>query len=430
MEQLFLKHIFAGLLVSGVFVTPVHAESLPNLLSDLLANDNQISAAKADMEAATEAITSAEGSHYPALDITGTYGNERQLKPNATDTSFVSRELDFTVTQRLWDFGATDASIDTVKLQREQTGEALQTTQSGVLLRAFTAYVNVLRASQVLNFAIQSEDNVRRQTELEDALVESGAGATTDILQAKVQLAGAMAQRVRANGALEVAKNNFRGVFLKDPGSIDELKIPRLPLDRLPLTLEEAVETALNNSPVLKSSLLDSLIARETVRQTHASSYRPTVDGIVEYKLKEDVSATAGRQNETFAKIEVNFPFNLGMTAVNTIKATELAHASANYRYADAKTQIEVRARNAWQQLQTAQADADLLKNQANIAAAFLELAREERKLDRRSLLDVLSGEVGLINANSDAASAETDIAIATVTLLDVMGELTDDDLR
>jgi hypothetical protein len=35
--------------------------------------------------------------------------------------------------------------------------------------------VNVLRAHQVHQFAIKSEMNVRLQTELEDALVESGA---------------------------------------------------------------------------------------------------------------------------------------------------------------------------------------------------------------------------------------------------------------
>ena len=40
------------------------------------------------------------------------------------------------------------------------------------------------------------------------------------------------------------------------------------------------------------------------------------------------------------------------------------------------------------------------------IAAEFLELARKERQLGNRTLLDVLTGEAALINANSAAASA------------------------
>jgi len=64
-------------------------------------------------------------------------------------------------------------------------------------------------------------------------------------------------------------------------------------------------------------------------------------------------------------------------------------------------------------------------KNQADIAAAFLELAREERKLGNRSLIDVLTGETELINAQSDAESAESDVIIAAYKLLNIVGELT-----
>ena len=261
-------------------------------------------------------------------------------------------------------------------------------------------------------------------------MVQSGAGFTTDILQAKVQLAGAMARRVRAEGALEIAKNAYRGVFLKEANAINEMVAPSLPLNKLPASQIDAVDSAMKNNPLLISSNLDTLIAREAVKQTFASGFRPTIDGIFDYKLKEDVSATSGTQDEMFAKVQINFPFNLGMTATNTLKATELAQNSATYRFADARTQIEERKRNAWQQLKTAKNNAGLLMNQANIASEFLLLARKERTLGRRSLLDVLNGEVALINANSDAASAEVDIAIATISLLDAMGELTESDLQ
>jgi adhesin transport system outer membrane protein len=99
---------------------------------------------------------------------------------------------------------------------------------------------------------------------------------------------------------------------------------------------------------------------------------------------------------------------------------------AANYRYADAKASIEESTRNAWEQLKTAKLNAVMLKNQANIASEFLVFARKERTLGRRSLLDVLGGETALINSSSDAASASIDIAIAGMTLLDAMGELSE----
>ncbi|NQW02001.1 MAG: TolC family protein [Rhodospirillales bacterium] len=77
--------------------------------------------------------------------------------------------------------------------------------------------------------------------------------------------------------------------------------------------------------------------------------------------------------------------------------------------------------------METARINTEHLHNQANIAAEFLELARRERQLGNRSLIDVLAGETALINASSDAASADTDVAIAVFTLINVIGAITPD---
>lgn len=413
-----------------VSVHPSQGESLSELLPDFLNNHNLIKASKADVSAAKETAEAAKGGWYPALSITATGGNEQQNKPSGTDdTNMASRELDFTVTQRLWDGGATSSSVRSAKLAQEQAEAVFTTTKSSLLLRGFTAYINVVRAAESLKYARRSEENIKKQTELENSLVKRGAGFSTDVLQAKVQLAGAQARRVRAQGALEVAKNAYRGVFLRDSGPTDSLVKPVLPVDLLPASVEEAVKLALTNNASLIASDLTSKIAMESVKSTRASSYSPTIDGIVDWKHKKDVSATAGNQHEVFGKVELNFPFNLGFTAINTLKASEETYSAANYRYADAKTSIEESTRNAWEQLKTAKANAELLSNQANIAAEFLEFARKERTLGRRSLLDVLSGETALINSSSDAASAEIDVAIAIFTLLDAMGELDEEAL-
>ncbi|HER25814.1 MAG TPA: outer membrane efflux protein, partial [Rhodospirillales bacterium] len=287
-----------------------------------------------------------------------------------------------------------------------------------------SAYANVVRAGEALKFSLKSEENIKKQTELENALVKRGAGFSTDVLQAKVQLSGAQARRTRAQGALNIAINAYRTLFHKTPGPIEGMDKLAAPLDRLPTSVDEAVERALKSNSQLIAANLASDIAKAGVAQTRATSYSPTVDGIVDYKIKRDVSAILGNQREIFSKLEMNFPFNLGLTAANTLKASERSFDATVYRYADTKDQITERTRNAWDQFQTASINADLLANQANIAAEFLEFARKERTLGRRSLLDVLNGETAEINARSDTASAETDIIIAAYTLLDVMGEL------
>ena len=94
-----------------------------------------------------------------------------------------------------------------------QAEAGLNAARQDILLRAIVAYLNILRAQGVLKFAVRSEANIKRQTELENARVERGAGLSTDVLQAKQQLAGAQARRVRARGALAVARNSYKTVF-------------------------------------------------------------------------------------------------------------------------------------------------------------------------------------------------------------------------
>jgi adhesin transport system outer membrane protein len=96
----------------------------------------------------------------------------------------------------------------------------------------------------------------------------------------------------------------------------------------------------------------------------------------------------------------------------------------------DTRELISEQTRNAWSDIKTARNNAAFLSNQANISAEFLDLARKERQLGRRSLLDVLAGETELINARSDAAAAKTSVAVAIFSLLSAMGELEADLLR
>ena len=71
-----------------------------------------------------------------------------------------------------------------------------------------------------------------------------------------------------------------------------------------------------------------------------------------------------------------------------------------------------------------------ILRNETAIAAEFLDLVRKERQLGNRQLQDVLQGETALINANSSATAAETDIAIGVYELLAAMGRLSLEAIR
>ena len=364
------------------------------------------------------------GDWYPTLSQTANAGYERQQNDNASDTSTGFNEYDISLSQLLWDFGSTNAAVDKARLQVEGARYGLIETRQALILEAISAYMNLIRAHTGVQFAKDSEDNIRRQTGLEEAMVTLGSGFSTDVLQSKAQLASAQARLAENEGSLINALNRYKAVFGRVPDNIAELTPVSFPAPFLPTSLHHATDIALETNPSLKNALLQSDIAQQDVKIARADNFFPRIEATGERKYKKNVGGTLGSEQETLAKVEMTFDFNLGFTAVNTLKASQSDLSASTFTAADTRRNIEEQVSNAWQQLETAKRTASHLDNQANIQAAFLELARNERQLGRRSLIDVLSGETGLINAKSDALSAKTDVIIAAYSVLASTGLL------
>jgi len=403
---------------------PVRAENIISLLPYVVENHDRVRAAKAGVVAARNRAREALGAWFPTFEQTANIGHESQNNFASADSGTGFAEYDLKLTQLLWDFGVTNAAVEKARLSVDESKFNLITARQTLILEATNAYMDVIKAKQVLDFAKQSETNIRKQTGLEEALVGLGSGFSTDVLQAKRELAGAETRRSQNEGALITALNAYRKVFGALPADLAGLEKAPYPASDMPISLNTAIDTALEKNPGVKLQQIKIAQTRQDVRSARGSGFFPKLEWIGERKVKNNVGGTLGLEHEALAKFEVKLPFNLGFTAVNTLRAAKSDLSSAEFTAGDTKRNIEEQVRNAWESLETSKRTAASLLNQANIAGAFLELARNERKLGRRSLIDVLSGETALINAQSDAAGAEADVIKAAYSVLNATGQL------
>ena len=410
--------------------TKNRAQELAENLEHLATTHERIKAARADLEAVRQTLLATSKAGMPTLDITAFYGYEHQNKPSGSaDTSMPPREIDFSLTQLLTDFGADLEEEYQAELAVAQAEAILQAVTQSVMLEALSAHYQLASARQALRYARLSEQNIKRQTDLEDARVRRGSGLATDVLQAKAQLAGASARRVRAEGAYELAKHRYVAVFGKLPDNPANILYLPVPDEALPPTLPGSIDIALKTNPQLEVGRIVSETARAETRRTEASGYYPELNLIAESKWKRDAEGTIGPRDEHIIRVELTFPFNLGGAAVDTVEAAKNAFIASEKRLEEARVLIQEQVRTAWQQYESARLTAEQLRNQAELAAEFLDLARKERKLGKRSLIEVLSGETALANARSDAVAARNNQAIAAFTLLSTMGTLDPDSL-
>jgi TolC family type I secretion outer membrane protein len=409
------------------FASGTSAETLGELLPRLIKEHDRVKAAESRLDASKHGVRQAEAGWYPTLDFSGDAGREEIYKATSSDVLTLKHKNTQTLSasQLLYDFGTTATTVEQSEVVLSMTEVEVMLTKQQLLLEGASAYLNVLKANEKLQYAYRSEESIKRQTGIEESLVERGAGLSSDVLQAKQQLAGARALRVITQGELANAINRFKAVFgiRPTPEEMKTFKRPPAPFEALPASIEEGVRAAVKNNPQLRMAKYSMELADKQIALAGAKYY-PTFDLFADVKRKENDGGTVGAKNENAAGVKWSWNLYNGGADVAAEKAALSGKTSARYTYLDTQRTVEEQVRTAWDTLLTNRGNSEFLTNQANITGEFLDLARKERKMGTRSLLDVLNAEITYINSISQAVSTEVDTMIAAYNVLFAMGAL------
>ncbi|MEG3637602.1 TolC family protein [Magnetococcus sp. PR-3] len=420
-----MNRLIVLLLFFGVFlVTPKQGftQSLPSALNQLLASHPLIEAAQADVMAADYGIDSAKAAWTPQVDLTAYTGRERHDRAYSTDFEDTTNKLSVSVTQLVWDFGATNAQIAVKSIDHQSSLAALEITRQDLILEGARSYLGLLRAKNLLLYAHRSTLNVKEQVELERKRMKSGRGSGADLLQAQAQLAGTLAREVRQQGELEQANNSYFELF-SEP--VDELKMlaeERFP--ELPENLDAALQLAADNSLQLKFSRHALNQRDKQVVEARASGFFPSFKLVTGYSASENPSGTVGSREEYLGTLEASYSFDLGLSAKSDLWKARSNRMAQEKRLDNVLKRVSREVKDAWSKYHTSSQNLVYLTEQLNRNVAFLELARKERELGTRSLLDLLSGETNLLNAESELYSARVEQQVAIFELLHAVGRL------
>lgn len=413
-------------LLAVCFTNPLtlQAKEMIALLPELLNTHDLIRAAEQRRDRAIFLQRAALGGYFPKLDIRVNAGPEWVDKIEDENTSLTRNYEKVSLNQLITDFGNTTGRIDQSKIVITIEKENLNSVRQDVLLNGITAYLGLIRAEKTLGFAKQSEENISSQTGMEETMVEYGAGLSSDVLQAKSQLASAKARVASNFGDLVFADNRFKAVFGYSAKQMAEsFNVPPLIEKKLPDSLDEAVALAWNHNPrlVVAQLEIDRLAQEERINK---SRYYPELSAFAEGTRREDYLGYEGVREEGLIGAELTYNLYNGGSDKARVEASIKEMNEARDKYADTRKLIEEEVANAWQVLETAKERFTYLRDQAAIVGEFLEFARQERKLGKRSLLDVLAGEIDHLNAQSDAVAAGVDIHVATYRVFHAMGKL------
>jgi outer membrane protein len=421
----------AAIAVALLATSPASAQTLTEAFAYTYNNNPQILAQRALLRATDEQVPQALANWRPTVTLTGTAGFERAgVASRGTSTQFSSfepRAVDLRITQPLYRGGRTEAqtrqAINTVQSTRAQT----LFVETQVFQAVAQAYLDVVRDQTLVEVNRSNEQVLRKQLEATQDRFRVGEVTRTDVAQAESQLAQATAQRINAEGQLEISRANYGRAVGHPPGRLVQ------PRERpvLPATRDEALALAASNNPNVISATFAELAARDNIDVVRGQLLpQLNLVGDLSRSFAPSVSLQSARQDTASALLQLTVPLYEGGAVWSQTRAAEQTVGQRRSQLDDARRLAVQQATQSWETLQAARAAITSFGAAVRAAQIALEGVQQEALVGSRTVLDVLISEQQLFTTQSQLVGAQHDAALAEFNLAAAMGRLIAPELR
>ncbi|HEX5394646.1 MAG TPA: TolC family protein [Rhodocyclaceae bacterium] len=399
----------------------VHVRRLASMVRQILERSPELMQAEAESRQTDSQLSEAKANRWPTLAVTGNAGRETQRYGAS------SRTLEFNAQRQL----QTRIAMPIVDLENEATIRqreskvvvadwALTDVRDRVVLRAVDAYAEILRATQLMELA---RDNLKTHRAYvaqmkEIARTDIGRASDLPVAAARVSLAeSVLTSRLSRLEAARVQWSVLSGLASPQFGR-DGFNVP---MPMLPSTLDAAVAHAQENSPQLRQAQANMDVAQKQI-DIAKSAWYPKLNAETRMTSGNDYGGIAGGQSDRYYGLGVEWRLGASThyannTAVESLMAATHARDSMVLKIrGDVTTQ--------WYDALAAVASMKSFDDYVSSAGQVVSAYKDQFKIGRRSLLDVLNAENELFTARSNATTARVDAAVAAWHLLSLQGSL------
>lgn len=415
---------FAAAGLTLAMPAPVQAETLQEALASAYANNPTLQAQRAQLRATDEGVAEARSGWRPTVSATGQVGvSETDSSVSGTET-LNPLSYGLSVQQPLYRGGRTVAGTARARNLVMAERQRLRAVEQEILLAAATAYMDVLRDTAVVELTIKNEQVLRRELDATRDRAAVGDANRTDVAQAEARLAGAIAGRIQAAGALDATRAVYRRVVGHPPQNLQRPP----PAQGLPQSVETALQLAEENNPGILSATYLERAAQDDIRLARGEML-PTLSLNGQIEHRED-TVTSGTETDSASVVaQLNIPlYQAGGPSARVRRAKQVAN-QRRLQLEEARRAVRDETTQAWEALATASARTNQLEIQVRANQIALDGTREEARVGSRILLDVLNAEQELLDAQVNLVSAVSESLVAELRLLASTGRLTAQDL-
>nr|WP_217702097.1 TolC family outer membrane protein [Vibrio ostreicida] len=399
---------------------PVESQTLEQAVAFTIANNPNIKASYNEYMSKVSDANASSGAYLPSIDLDAGVGYERVDLASGIEDELTRKDATLSLTQLIWDGSATLNDMDRTTADAESVRLQLLADSQDIALEVTKIYLDATKAYDVLAL---SESNLAIHKEIYTDIkkrVESGIGSTADLSQVEARLA-------KAHGNLLAAQNNLYDVhtqFKRLVGQIPQALIfPKADVNAIPLTVNEALDTAFKQHPVVKVAQADVDSARFQYDQTKGANY-PTLSFEASQIWRDDAGGIRGSSNETSAMLRMRYNlYNGGSDSDNIDSAAYQLNKAKDFRDRTFQS-LEESLRLSWSALDLTLQQKEFLADHVDSASDTVVAYEKQYRIGKRTLLDLLNTENELFDARKDYLDAKYDEQYAKYRVMNATGNL------
>ena len=289
-----------------------------------------------------------------------------------------------------------------------------------VQLQTRTLFMNALRQFELVGVAEASVQRAEESLEITRIRVQVGTGTRSDSLRTRLELAN-------ARQALLLVKNQLRAArySLGRQVGADGPVLPELPGNLAPAPLllgeQEIIALAESVSPAVRAAEAASAVTRSQVGSAR-SSYLPSLSVSSGYTWANQQPAFDGGNTSWNLRISGSYQLFDGFQREQGVSQASESRRVARLTEADARRGVRQSVDAALRTIETQEQAIVIAEEAVFVAEEDLRLNRARYGAQAATVLDVITSQVALDQAEANLVSARYDYALAKAELESIVG--------
>ncbi len=415
-------------------------QTIQQALSDAYTQSTQLETQRASQRAVDEQVPQALSNWRPTVQLSGdvTRQHAGYTPPLASFTGGhpngynTSKTVGLQITQNIYRGGRTVAQTSEATNNVKAGQAQLTATEQSVLLAAAQSYLDVVRDQSEVDLTANNESVLKRQLEAEQDRFRVGEVTRTDVALAESSYQQARAQHTTAIGTLATDRATFQRVVGQAPGRLIQPEFKY----HLPDALEDAIAEAESNNPTVVAAEFTERASRDAIDLAEGARL-PSVDIVASLdriypgpnNTSSGLSGGIDHVDTGSVAAQMTWPIYTGGLASSQVRQAKQTANQYLIAIEDAKRVARQTAISAWNQLIASRANIEALTAQVNAAQIGAEGTRQQALVGTSTVLDSLTAEQNLLQAQVNLVTAQHDALLNSFSLLSAVGRMTARDL-